>query len=96
MESLPGALIPTLFMLIGSGSLFRLAWPVNKRLGKQRRKSLFTGVFLHSSGYPVALQLEDARTDVMGFMMLGVLLPVLLIATALSQSFITGKSLTLD
>lgn len=91
MGSLLGGLIPVLAMVAGAAVVIAFAFLARSRLGRIRRKSPFTGQFLREPGHTLARQVEDIFTDLMGYFMMGMLLPIMFIAVLFSTAAFSGK-----
>lgn len=91
MNSLLGGLIPTLAMLVGAAVVMASAFLAKARLGKLKRKSPFTGQFLREPGHTIARQLEDEFVDLMGYFMMAMMVPIMLIAVLLSTTAVSNK-----
>lgn len=94
MESLLGGLIPTLAMVAGAAVVIAFAFLAKARLGRIRRKSPFTGQFLREPGHTLARQLEDQFGDLMGYFMMGMMLPIMCIAVMFSTAAFTNKPIS--
>lgn len=89
-----GGLLPTLAMMLGIAIVIGFAFLARARLGQARRKSPFTGQFLREPGHTLSAQLDDGYQDLMGYFMMGMMLPLMFIAIPLSTASLTGKPVT--
>lgn len=89
--SLFGGLLPVLAMMLGVAIIISFAFLARARLGRAKRKSPFTGQFLREPGHTISEQLEDGYLDLMGYFMMSMLLPIMLIAVLLSASALSDK-----
>lgn len=86
-----GGLLPSLIALGGIALAVTLVGLSRKWALGRRRRSPFTGDFLRNPGHSLLNQMDDLRHDLMGYLIAGMLMPLLMFSVLVTQAWFSQK-----